>query len=65
MVHLVNWHRNSGRATHSLYDTSMHGESKLQRECPIAADEAERLEVLRKMPHATVTFYELDEGEPF
>jgi len=54
-----------GRVIHSLYDVSAYAGTPEQRRYISAEDEADRLEALRRMPDATVPFYELDEGEPF
>lgn len=54
-----------GRVIHSLFDTSMYAGTPEQRRYISAEDEQDKLEALRWMPDATVTFYELDEGEPF
>lgn len=54
-----------GMVIHSVYDTSAYAGTETQRRYLRAEDEADRLEALRRMPDATVTFYELPEGEPF
>lgn len=54
-----------GMVIHSVYDTSMYAGTAEQRQYLAAPDEEERVTVLRKMPDATVTFYQLEEGEPF
>jgi hypothetical protein len=54
-----------GMVTHSLFDTSMYAGSALQRRYLAAPDDEQRMNALRQMPDATVTFYELKEGEEF
>jgi len=54
-----------GMVIHSLYDTSAYAGTPEQRRYLAAHDEEERLTALRQMPDATVTFYQLPEGEPF
>jgi len=54
-----------GMVIHSYVDVSMYMGTKIQNRYCAAHDEEERLETLRKMPLATVTFYQLEEGEPF
>lgn len=55
----------AGMVIHSLYDVSAYAGTTAQRRYVMAEDEADRLEALRSMPEATVTFYELEEGQPF
>lgn len=54
-----------GMVIHSVYDTSMYAGTAEQKRYLAALDEEEGLTVLRSMPDATVTFYQLKEGEPF
>lgn len=54
-----------GMVIHSVYDTSDHAGTPEQKRYLAAYGEEERLEALRRMPDATVTFYQLPEGEPF
>lgn len=55
----------SGMVIHSVFDTSMYAGTAAQRRYLAAPDEESKLEALRAMPEATVTFYQLEEGEPF
>jgi hypothetical protein len=54
-----------GMVIHSVYDTSAYMGTAEQKRYLAAYGEEERLEALRRMPDATVTFYQLPEGEPF
>lgn len=54
-----------GMVIHSVYDTSAYAGTPEQKRYLAAHGEEERLEALRKMADATVTFYQLPEGEPF
>jgi hypothetical protein len=54
-----------GMAIHSVFDTSMYAGTAAQKRYLAAPEEEMKLEALRSMPDATVTFYQLPEGEPF
>lgn len=54
-----------GMVIHSVFDTSVYAGTAAQRRYLAAPDEESKLEALRSMPDATVTFYHLEEGEPF
>jgi len=54
-----------GMVIHSVYDTSMYAGTAAQKRYLAAPEEEMKLEALRSMPDATVTFYRLPEGEPF
>lgn len=54
-----------GMIIHSYYDVTPHQGEDVHLRYLKAATEKEKDAVLRDMPRATVTFYELPEGEPF
>jgi hypothetical protein len=54
-----------GLVIHSYIDVTPHQGEEVHRRYVAAQTEEEKDAVLRDMPRATVTFYELPEGEPF